>query len=513
MNIDRQKSNEKQAQYMISRSDKNSILYANSAFARAAGYPINDVIGSSYLRYLDPNTPSEVLKDIAATLATGTRWEGILGMRCRDGEILFTRTSMSPWYENGRLVGTTTVRTGASEHEIDRARALHQQLAKAASWRGLQGGRPVFKAWATPFNAFRINRHTAALVAFCALPGTLTGAMLMLTEHHGAHVSTATLSWALGVSTLLAMAASATLRRRMSAPLLDCENSLHLIAAGELTYTGPGKETAAESPLTNALSLTRASLISMVSELRTELSEMTTSIDQLSTGNIDLSSRTESQAAATAEITASLGGLVELVSKTTGHAEEAERVAKSATHGSVRGIQAVQSVVECMAEIAEGAEHMKEVTKAIESIAAQTNLLALNAAVEAARAGEHGRGFSVVAQEVRRLAARAAEATADIRTLIQQSLQRAESGQNRVGVAHAVIGELAQAVTTVGSLMGEVAGASKAQSVSLDQIHQVLGGIDDDTQRNAALVEQTAAAMEALAIQAHALESTAAVFR
>ncbi|MGY6119560.1 methyl-accepting chemotaxis protein [Paraburkholderia strydomiana] len=315
------------------------------------------------------------------------------------------------------------------------------------------------------------------------------------------------------LSTVLSLAAVAMLRKRMQKPLVDCEADLHLIATGELTHKAriPGAVTS--DPLTNALNLTRESLISMVSELRGELSEITTSIDQLSEGNQDLSGRTERQAAATAEMTASLGRLVELVGSASGHAEDAATVAKTATEGSLRGLRAVESVVECMADIARGADQMKEVTKAIQAIAAQTNLLALNAAVEAARAGDNGRGFSVVAQEVRRLAASASAATADIRMLIQQSLERAHEGQTRVGIAHVVIKDLAQAVDTVGDLMSEVSSGSKQQSVSLDEIHHRLGQIDEDTQRNAALVEQTTAATEALAVQAHALESTAAVFR
>ncbi|GJH22743.1 PAS domain S-box protein [Caballeronia novacaledonica] len=506
-------SSPKHAQYMITRSNKTSILYANASFARAAGYSVDDVVGSGYMRYLDPDTPKEVLRDIGATLSRGVRWEGILGMRRRDGTVLFTRTSMSPWYEGGRIVGTTTVRTGATETEIAAALRLHRRLATPGAIVGLDCGRLVYKSWAKPFNVFRVTQDLAALLGIAALPALMTSATVLLFEANGSHLSAGMLHALLLSSSAFSLTAVALLRKRMRKPLVDCETQLHLIASGELSYKASNAVAVAGDPLTNALNLTRESLVSMVSELRAELSEMTTSIDQLSEGNMDLSGRTERQAAATAEITATLGRLVELVGSTTGHAENAATVAKTATEGSLRGLRAVESVVECMADIARGADQMKEVTKAIQAIAAQTNLLALNAAVEAARAGEHGRGFSVVAQEVRRLAASASEATADIGTLIQQSLQRAKEGQTRVDVAHLVIKDLARAVDTVGDLMSEVSGGSKQQSASLDEIHHRLGQIDEDTQRNAALVEQTTAATEALAVQARALESTAAVFR
>jgi methyl-accepting chemotaxis protein len=251
----------------------------------------------------------------------------------------------------------------------------------------------------------------------------------------------------------------------------------------------------------------------MVSEIRSDLSSMTDSISQLSAGNIALAKHTEGQAVSTAQITSSLGSLMQSVETTAASASEAERLAVEAATTSTQGIDAVGTVVECMHEIAESARQMKEVTETIEAIAAQTNLLALNAAVESARAGEHGRGFGVVAKEVRALSTRASEATARIRNLIGTTVRRVESGQDRVAAAHDAIEDLAATVASVGALMTEVAARNQEQNGALSEIHMALGDIDARTQHNAAMVEEASAATEALVAQSRGLRTSAEIFR
>lgn len=503
-----------QISYMITRTNKTEIAYANAAFAHATGYAIQEVIGSPFVRYLDPATPKAVGEDISATVLGGARWEGVLGVKRRDGSCLWALTSISPWYENGQLTGSTAVRTRASAKQIASAQRIHRLITKHPRRYEVKAGKLQFAGLAAIFNLFRADRFAFLAVVSAVTPALILTALNAALAAVGTQTTPFELIGAgLALSALAASVVVTVVRREVTAPLRRAINGLHLLSSGELQSVVKAQSHGDLAALTYALRLTQESLVSMIEEIRAGIASMTVSTTQLSAGNSDLSRRTESQAAATAQITASLGGLMDLVSRTAASAGNAERLADSAAQTSSRGNLAVEAVVECMHEIAQGARQMTEVMTTIEAIAAQTNLLALNAAVEAARAGEHGRGFSVVAKEVRVLANRAVEASSHIRKLIGASLKRTESGQTRVNAAAKAIDELGGAISNVNALMAEIAASSVHQNDALDEIHQALADIDETTQQNAALVEETSAATESLAAQARALAMTVKVFR
>jgi methyl-accepting chemotaxis protein len=166
-----------------------------------------------------------------------------------------------------------------------------------------------------------------------------------------------------------------------------------------------------------------------------------------------------------------------------------------------------------MGAIHDAARKIADITSVIDSIAFQTNILALNAAVEAARAGEHGAGFAVVAAEVRNLAQRSAVAAKDIKTLIDNSVERADAGSRLVEQAGATIGQVVDSVRRVTDLMGEISEASKEQSESLEQVTQAVAQMEQTTQSNAAQVEEVATASESMQDQAARLARAVGVFR
>jgi methyl-accepting chemotaxis protein len=233
---------------------------------------------------------------------------------------------------------------------------------------------------------------------------------------------------------------------------------------------------------------------------------------EISGGSRELSSRTEQAASALQQTASSMQQLTVTLDQTAGSAGAAKQLAGQAVDAAQRGGAVVAQVVSNMQEITASSRRIGEITGVIDSIAFQTNLLALNAAVEAARAGEQGRGFAVVAAEVRGLAQRAGTAAQEIRTLISASVEKIESGSRLVSTAGSTMTELVGSVQNVSDMIGRISAAAAAQSSGLQQIHQTVSHLDQMTQQNSALVEESSAAAESLHAQAERLRQVLAVF-
>jgi methyl-accepting chemotaxis protein len=234
---------------------------------------------------------------------------------------------------------------------------------------------------------------------------------------------------------------------------------------------------------------------------------------QIAAGNLNLSSRTEEQAASLEETAANIGELTSTVRRNSESAVQASSLAGHASDTAVRGGKVMNEVVQTMQGISESSAKVGEIIGVIDSIAFQTNILALNAAVEAARAGEQGRGFAVVAGEVRTLAQRSASAAKEIKGLISQSTERVEAGARLVHEAGTIIDDIVTSVHRVTQIVGEISAASAEQSTGIDQVNVAVGQIEEVTQQNAALVEEASAAAHAMAEQADSLRRAVAVFK
>lgn len=228
---------------------------------------------------------------------------------------------------------------------------------------------------------------------------------------------------------------------------------------------------------------------------------------------MDLSSRTEHQASSLEETAAAMEQLTSTVKQNADNAREANQLASSASDVAVRGGEAVNQVVSTMTAINESSRRIVEIIGVIDGIAFQTNILALNAAVEAARAGEHGRGFAVVASEVRGLAQRSAVAAKEIKELIADSVSQVGTGGKMVEEAGQIIGEVVKSIRHVTEIVAEISSSSKEQSEGIEQINHAVTQMDKVTQENAALVEQSAAAAQALQDQAQQLTQTVSTFK
>jgi methyl-accepting chemotaxis protein len=286
------------------------------------------------------------------------------------------------------------------------------------------------------------------------------------------------------------------------------------IAQGDLasarTDSRGHDETAA---LLRALDAMRERLRTLVGDIRASADSIQTASSEVANGNADLSQRTEQTASSLQQTASSMEQLTGTVRQTADSASTANQLASSAAAVAERGGNVVSQVVGTMQEISNSSRKIADIIGVIDGIAFQTNILALNAAVEAARAGEQGRGFAVVASEVRSLAQRSAEAAKEIKTLIGASVERVETGSRLVADAGSTMSEIVASVQRVTDIIGEITAAASEQSQGIGQVNTAVTQLDQMTQQNAALVEQSAAAAESLKQEAHRMSGVVATFK
>ncbi|MYM83244.1 HAMP domain-containing protein [Duganella sp. FT50W] len=303
------------------------------------------------------------------------------------------------------------------------------------------------------------------------------------------------------------------LARIVGEPLRRAVAVARQVADGDLTAEVPVTSADETGQLMEALKHMNGSLQRLVGQVRGSTDTIATASTQIAAGNQDLSSRTEQQASSLEETASSMEELTSTVKQNADNARQANTLALSASSIAVKGGDVVGQVVDTMASINASSKKIVDIIAVIDGIAFQTNILALNAAVEAARAGEQGRGFAVVASEVRTLAQRSAAAAKDIKSLIGDSVVQVEAGTRLVDQAGTTMGEIVASITRVADIMSEITAASQEQSIGIEQVNQAITQMDHATQQNAALVEEAAAAAEAMQAQASGLSEMMSVFK
>ena len=341
-----------------------------------------------------------------------------------------------------------------------------------------------------------------------------------LDEFEGAIIQAAgTSQWVLALGAVVSVVLGALFAlwttRSIVGPVQRAVRAADEISHGNLSVqipdVGDGRNEMAQ--LLRSLDEMQQNLSRIVGHVRSGSENVATASSEIAQGNNDLSARTEQQASALQETAASMEQLNSTVRQNADNALQANQLAQSASTVAVHGGEVVSQVVDTMKGIHDSSSKIADIIGVIDGIAFQTNILALNAAVEAARAGEQGRGFAVVASEVRSLAGRSADAAKQIKTLINDSVERVAAGTTLVDQAGATMTEVVGSIKRVTDLMGEISAASSEQSQGVAQVGEAVTQMDQVTQQNAALVEEMAAAAASLNNQAQDLVSTVAFFK
>jgi methyl-accepting chemotaxis protein len=317
----------------------------------------------------------------------------------------------------------------------------------------------------------------------------------------------------IAVSIAALLAAGAIVSRRIVRPIRRAVEVAETVAAGDLgshIETRGHDETA---QLLAALKRMNEGLVRIVGTVRGSSESIATGSHEISVGSNDLSRRTEAQASSLQQAAASMEEMSASVRTTADTTREAVALAGAASAAAAQGGAAVGELVGTMGEISASSRRIGDIIGVIDGIAFQTNILALNAAVEAARAGEQGRGFAVVAGEVRTLAQRSAMAAREIKSLIAASLETVETGARQADATGRTISEIVERAQRVTELIREIDAATAEQTAGIEQVSLAVGQLDQVTQQNAALVEQSTAAAESLKAQGAQLVDAVAVFR
>ncbi|TFI49935.1 HAMP domain-containing protein [Diaphorobacter sp. DS2] len=328
---------------------------------------------------------------------------------------------------------------------------------------------------------------------------------------------TATMSTLIAAAVLLGLAVLVPLTlfsvRSITQSLEQARALAERIAAGDLSHAVQSRQRDEIGSLVAAMGRMQDALRTLVGQVQQAAGSIATASDETALGNQDLSQRTEQTAASLQQTASSM----ELLTGTVQHSAESSRqasgLAANAAEVAVRGGAVVAQVVQTMGEISDSSRRIGDITGVIDSIAFQTNILALNAAVEAARAGEQGRGFAVVASEVRSLAQRSADAAKEIKALIGASVERVEGGSRLVAQAGETMTEIVASVRRVSDIVAEITSAAAEQAGSIGQVGQSVSHLDQMTQQNAALVEESAAASQSLRDQAGRLTEAVSRFK
>ncbi|QXZ09982.1 HAMP domain-containing protein [Comamonas sp. Y33R10-2] len=317
---------------------------------------------------------------------------------------------------------------------------------------------------------------------------------------------------ACGLIMLLGLVTGVLIMRSITQPLMKAVELADAIADADLSVSTDHQRDDELGHLHRSLNVMAERLRTVVGQVRSGVESVSSASGQIATGNQDLSARTEQTAANLEETAASMEELTATVTQSADTARQANQLAATAAQAAEQGGQVVQRVVHSMGQITDSSRKIADIIGVIDSIAFQTNILALNAAVEAARAGEQGRGFAVVASEVRALAKRSADAAKEIKQLITTSVDNVQSGSQQVELAGKSMNEIVASVRRVSDLIGEITASSTEQRDGINQVNQAVTNLDQMTQQNAALVEESSAAAMSMQAQAQRLAEVVSVF-
>jgi aerotaxis receptor len=476
---------------IITRTDVHGrITYANQAFLTSSGFSLEECMGQPQNIVRHPDMPREAFADLWRTIKAGLPWTGLVKNRRKCGGFYWVRANVTPIVERGRVVGYMSVRVKPTAQEIRAAESLYASMrqGRARHLALIQGEVVDRRWWWRPIHAINASSITRTVMVFGSLAVTFVlQAFAARAPDLLANLAVPSLA---GIGILLSAAGGIYYVTRVIRPIRKAERAAISILSGDLGCSFPPARDRDIGRLMGALNQMDAKLIGVLKDTRLGVEQMLSGALQIEEANVELSKRTQANAASLEEVAASMEELSSAVRRNSANAGQAKVQSAQASQVTERGREVVQQVVTRMHDIAEAARKMSEIIGLMESITFQTNLLALNAAVEAARAGELGRGFAVVAQEVRALAQRSATAAKEIKTLIDDSLSKVDDGTKLVNRAGDTMEAVVKSVRVVTDLVADIMDATQAQSAGVDQVSRAVSDMDTVTQRDSAMAQQ-----------------------
>ncbi|WP_328484874.1 methyl-accepting chemotaxis protein [Methylobacillus arboreus] len=497
---------------ILSTTDlQGRITYINQDFIRVSGFTEEELIGAPHNIVRHPDMPPEAFADMWDTLKAGSPWTGMVKNRRKNGDYYWVMANATPMRQNGNVVGYMSVRVKPTRQQVENASRIYARL-RESKHHGLKLYRgEILKTDVISRIRRAMQMTLKTRVAATALATVLAMIIVIVATLSGLG-STFVIGGAL-VAIVAAVSLAVSLSASVIRPLREATDIANALASGDLSHKFSSAKTDETGMLLRALNQMNVNIVAMISDIRTNVQRINTGVSEIAKGNNDLSARTESQASSLEETASSMEELASTVKQNADNARQANQLVISASSVAARGGEVIGEARDRMRLISESANKISDIIGVIDGIAFQTNILALNAAVEAARAGEQGRGFAVVAAEVRNLAHRSAAAAKEIKGLISDSVERVEAGVVFVDQAGTTMSEIVASVRSVTDIMAEISAASTEQSSGIDQVNHAVNDMDEVTQRNAALVEESAAAAEDLKSDVLQLERAASVFK
>jgi methyl-accepting chemotaxis protein len=467
------------AQAVIEFSLDGRILEANENFLKTLGYTADEVRGQHHAMFVDPaERQGHAYRAFWEKLGRGEYDTGRYRRQTKSGREIWIQASYNPILDlNGVPFKVVKYATDVTE-QVRSEQALQAAVAET--------GAIVAAAQVNDLSRrIALEDKSGQIAELCAGINGMLDAMAV-------HLAAAeALKAAVAETQTIVSAAQAN----------DLSKRIGLVGkTGEIADLCGG---------VNAMLDTMSSVVASITE---SCGALSTAAREIAMGNTDLSQRTEEQASSLEETSASLEELTATVRQNADNAQQANKLAASASDIATRGGAVVGEVVQTMDAITQASRKISDIIGVIDEIAFQTNILALNAAVEAARAGDQGRGFAVVASEVRNLAQRSANAAKEIKALISDSVAKVDSGSKLVSAAGQTMGEIVGSVRRVTDIMAEISAASQEQSAGIEQVNTAVSQMDKITQQNAALVEEAAAAAKSMEEQTDAMTQMVSEF-
>ena len=498
---------------IVSKTDlQGNITYVNPYFIEVSGFGEDELLGAPQNIIRHPDMPVEAFADMWATLKAGLPWTGMVKNRCKNGDFYWISANVTPVREQGKAVGYMSVRTKASGAMIDAAEDAYRRVREGrASGMAIQQGALVrvgVRGLMRSVRGMPVSGKTGA--GMFALSVAAVAQAFFAYDSGASGTLVAVLA---AVSVVIAVIMWLSLQQIIVAPLRQAIAVARSMAAGDLSsrFSAAGNDDVGQ--LLRALQQMNVNLTAIIGDVDANVRSIKHGTHEIAVGNMDLSSRTEAQAASLEQTASSMDEFSSTVRQNAASAEEANTLAGNACAVARKGGDAVGQMVVTMNDISQSSAKIADIIGLIDGIAFQTNILALNAAVEAARAGEQGRGFAVVATEVRTLAQRSAGAAKEIKELISVSAEKVRHGSALAASAGKTMTEVVGAIDRVTSIIGEISLASREQSIGIDQVNKAVSQMDTTTQQNAALVEEAAAAASSLDEQALRLGQAVSVFK